>query len=138
MKTSDFIKQIENGNAKVLTVEAARNLKGKKIIYAYFGYNPAQVEEMVVGNIVTEYDFYKTQPCPGYDSRTAYWESYMPEEKLQDTKETLLLLDENGAYDPHYIKAHLGKYNFYNEPTFTCSDADREVYYIECDEDENN
>lgn len=37
MRTSDFIKQIENGNAKVLTVEAARNLKGKKIIYAYLG-----------------------------------------------------------------------------------------------------
>lgn len=36
MKTNEFIHRIENGEAKVLTVEEAKKLKGKKIYWFYF------------------------------------------------------------------------------------------------------
>lgn len=39
MKTNEFIHRIENGEAKVLTVEEAKKLKGKKIYWFYFGYS---------------------------------------------------------------------------------------------------
>ena len=131
MKTSEFIQKIENGEAKVLDVEAARTLKGKRILWMYFGYegNENTVQEMTVGDIVSEYDYYKKQPMEGYSSRAAYWESYMNAGQLQDTKEKLILLDEEGN-DSSHIYVYTNRYNFYDVPTFTCSDADREVYYI--------
>lgn len=51
MKTNEFIHRIENGEAKVLTVEEAKKLKGKKIYWFYFGYsgNENEVQEMKVG-----------------------------------------------------------------------------------------
>lgn len=131
MKTSEFIQKIENGEAKVLTVEAARTLRGKRILLMYFGYegNENEVLEMTVGDIVSEYDYYKKQPMEGYSSRAAYWKSYMNAGQLQDTKDKLILLDEEGN-DSSHIYAYTNRYNFYDVPTFTCSDADREVYYI--------
>ena len=56
MKTNEFIHRIENGEAKVLTVEEAKKLKGKKIYWFYFGYsgNENEVQEMKVGDIVSE------------------------------------------------------------------------------------
>ena len=131
MKTSEFVQKIENREAKILTLEAARSLKGKHIFWMYLGYegNENAVQEMTVGDIVTEYDYYKSQPLEGYSSRAAYWESYMNAEQLQDTKDKLILLDEEGN-DSSHIYAYTNRYNFYDVPTFTCSDADREVYYI--------
>ena len=123
-----FIEKIKTGEAKVLTVKAAEQLKGKRIAWFYFG-NPSnefQVFQMVVGDIVSKFDYYSTQPCEGYTSRAAYWQSYMSGERLLETQRTLMLLEENGS-DP-CVYCHQ---NLYKEPTFTCSDADREVYYIE-------
>ena len=132
METSEFIRKIEVGEAKVLTVEAARSLKGKRILWMYFGYegNENVVEEMNVGGITTKYDYAKKQPMKGYASQADYWESYMSSEQLQEMKATLVLLNEEGK--DSYIYAHTGRYNFYDVPTFTCSDADREVFYMIC------
>lgn len=67
MKTNEFIHRIENGEAKVLTVEEAKKLKGKKIYWFYFGYsgNENEVQEMKVGDIVSELEYYSNQPCEG-------------------------------------------------------------------------
>lgn len=83
MKANEFIKKIENGEAKVLTVESAKNLKGKTILWMYFGYsgNENEVYEMIVGDIVSELEYYSTQPCEGYKSRADYWKSYMSERR---------------------------------------------------------
>lgn len=113
-----------------MTVEKARQLKGKKILWLYFGYmGQSEVEEMVVGDILSQYEYNKTQPMKGWPSRSDYWESYMTPEKLQETKETLMLLDASGR--DRFIYAH--STNYYPEPTFTCSDADREVYFLLCE-----
>lgn len=129
MVTSEFVKKIKNEEAKVLTVEAAKKLKGKTILWMYFGCsgNKNEVYEMIVGNIVSELEYYSTQPCEGYKSRTDYWKSYMSEGQLKEKENTLLLLDSDG--NNKFIRAHLNL-SFFDEPTFTCSDADKEVYYV--------
>jgi len=98
----DFIEKINNGEAKILTVESAKSLKGKSIKWMYFGYkaNFNVVQTTVVGDIV------------------------------EDGKNRLELLDSKGM--PTYIYAHLDS-KIYEEPTFTCSDSDREVYYLLCE-----
>lgn len=129
MITTDvFIGKINTGEAQVLTVKAAEQLKGKRIAWFYFGNpsNESQVFQMVVGDVISKFDYYSNQPCDGYTSRAAYWQSYMSEERLLETQRTLMLLEKDGS-DPH-IYCHQ---SLYKEPTFTCSDEDREVYYIE-------
>lgn len=39
----------------------------------------------------------------GYESRTAYWESYMTEKQIIEHKSKLLLLNEEGCWEPQYI-----------------------------------
>lgn len=131
MTTKEFTEKIENGEAKVLTLDAAKRLKGKKIAWMYFGYehNSNQVSTMVVGDIVSKMAYAETEPLKGYNSRAEYWRSYMSPEKLKEAEETLYLLDSKGVYS--YIFLFSSFMDFFDEPTFTCSDADREVYYIE-------
>ena len=129
MTKKEFISAIENGQAKVLTLEAAKELKDKRIAWMYFGYggNEDVVNEMIVGDIFTEFDYNKTQPCEGYSSRAAYWESYMTKEALAEKKERLVLTDAEGEYTYIFCEPNIP---LYDEPTFCCSDSDREVYYI--------
>lgn len=126
----EFVNKIKSGEAKVLTVKRAKKLKGQKILWMYFGYsgNINTVREMIVGEIISELSYYENQPCEGYKSRAEYWRSYMNPDQLQDNRDKLLLLDEDGSES--YICAHTGRFNFFEVPTFTCSDADREVYYL--------
>lgn len=126
-----FTSKIENGEAKVLTLESAQKMKGKHIAWMYFGdrANALQVEEMVVGDIVSSLDYNETLVCEGFKSRSDYWRSYMTAKQLQREKDTLILLNEDGA--DSFIRCHMDSWkDFFNEPTFTCSDEDREVYYL--------
>ena len=127
---NNFIKKIESGEAKVLTVETAKLLRGKRIAWMYFGYRGQNtVKEMTVGDIISSLDYNETQPCGEFSSRSEYWRSFMTERQLDEEKTTLLLLDADGGCP--YIKSFTKYSNFYDTPTFTCSDADREVFYIE-------
>lgn len=128
----DFVAKIETGEAKVLTLEAAKKLKGKRIAWFYMGYqgNKNTVGEMIVGDVVGYFDFYKTQPCGEFASMADYWLSYMDSEKIENLKNDLVLLDGNG--NNTYVYCHHHSYPaLFKEPTFTCSDVDREVYYLE-------
>lgn len=126
-----FTIKIENGDAHVLTVEEAKAIKGKKIAWMHFGDrdNRLVVEEMVVGDIATSLDYNETQVCEGFKSRSDYWRSYMTAMQLQRTKDTLILLNADGT--DSFTRCHMDSWkDFFNEPTFTCSDEDREVYYV--------
>lgn len=129
MTTKEFNEKIQNGEAQVLTLEKAKQLKGKRILWSYFPdrANHQEVSEMTVGNIISEWDFNKTQPMEGYASRTDYWKSYFSQSKIEESKGKLILLDEDGRN--HYIYCHTLE-RFFDEPTFTCSDADREVFIV--------
>ena len=129
MNVKEFIEKIEQKEAKVLTVEEAKKLKGKTIAWMYFGYqsNDNTVQEMVIGNIVSSLEFHEKETMAGYNSRADYWKSYMTEKQLKSEEHTLILLDQFGKHK--YIYAYLES-PFFKEPTFTCTDSDREVYYL--------
>lgn len=116
---------------EILTLKKAQELKGKRIGYSACG-DPANGKytgEVVVGDIISEWDYYKTQPCEGWESRTAEWESWMTDKQKDEAKNTMLLLDENGNFQPYFIKAYCGKYSYFDEDTFSLSDADRPVFF---------
>ena len=117
---------------KTLTLNVAKSLKGKTIKYSAEGYNRTYVGKLTIGEIISEWDYYKTQPCPGYPSRTAEWETWMSPEQVLNAKNKLILLDEEGN-NKHYIYCYLNS-GYFNEDTFTLSDADREVLYDEIKE----
>lgn len=129
MEVKEFIEAIESGKAQVLTLEKAKQLKGKKLLtwHPHYHANYSEVEEWTIGEIINEWEFYKNEPMTGYESRTAYWDSYMTERQKKETKETFEILDIDGKHT--YFYCHLSN-PYYSEPTFTCTDADREVYFI--------
>ena len=125
MTTSEFIKAIENGEAQVLTVAKAQELKGKSIHWMYIGdsANYNEIYEMVVGDITTEYDYYAKNDTERLNR--------MSEERITGAKETKILLDSEGKWN--YLRAYTGAASFFQEDTFTCSDDDREIYFIVCE-----
>ena len=125
--TTEFKQKIESGEAKVLTLEAARALKGKKITWSYFGYNPMELHENVIGDIVSEWDYNKKCPMEGYESRTAYWDSYMTQAEKNYSKCRMELLDQSGYLTFMYCELVRG---LFDEPRFVCSDSDRSVFYL--------
>ena len=129
MTKKEFIQKIDSGEAKVLTIEAANLLKGHRIAWMYFGYegNEDVVNEMTVGDILSELHYYKTQPCEGYSSRAEYWKSCMDAKRLADLKNRIVITDAEGKYVGIFCKPNNP---LYDEPTFCCSDLDREVYYM--------
>ena len=130
MTTREFIQKIDNGEAKVLTLEAAKKLKGKTIYWTYFCYegNEMSVGELTVGDIVSEWEYESHQPMKGFSSRAAYWDSYMTNAKKEYFKHNMLLLDDQGKAPWIYCELIDG---LFSVPTFCCSDSDRCVYYIE-------
>lgn len=56
MKTLQEMKEaVKSGNAKVLTVETAIDLKGKKIATIYFGYEGQDgIDEFIIGEVKRE------------------------------------------------------------------------------------
>lgn len=129
----DLIEQaVSNNTAKTLTLELAKALKGKKIVAKYFGYNGQDgVFGFEVGEIVSSYDLAAQRNIgDGFENQAKYWESYMTPLALEKTKTDLHLLDINGV--DQSIICHTKIDNFFGEElTFTCSDADREVVFIE-------
>lgn len=131
MTTQEFTKKIESGEAKVLTLAAANELKGKTIHTMYYGYrgNYLSVETFVVGEVVSELEYYRTQPADGWNNRAEYWESYMTEDQLRRTREKMMLLDGDGKSTFIYIPE---KYcRWCGEDVFVCSEDDRQVYFVE-------
>jgi hypothetical protein len=119
---------------QVLTLELAKALKGKRIICtsAEYRMNTPGVKEFVVGEIISAWDEAARRPyydLSKFDNYQDYWASYMTGRQIQAEKDKLLLLGEDGQVK---YGAHKGEFNHYGDQiTFTGSDADREVYFIE-------
>lgn len=115
---------------QILTVEIAKSLIGKRIETVYSGYRGQNGEDnFVVGSVVPELEYYRNlkEDCyknhPKFKNRAEYWESYMSEKQLTEAKTKMVLLTEDGRNT--FIYAHQE-----NKGVFTCSDIDREVYYV--------
>lgn len=120
---------------QVLTVAIATELKGKRIATTSAEYrcNKPTVKIFVVGEMMTEWDCaaQSINNQGNFKTRQDYWRSYMTDKQVNDRQNTILLLNNEGK---RIYSAH--KSGFYSEPTFSGSDADREVYYVEL-ENEN-
>ena len=136
MKTLQEMREIvERVEAQFLTIEAARELKGKKIQTIYFGYaHQYGTDEFVVGDLVSEWEYYRNlkEDCypdeKGHQNRTEYWASYMTPAQIKRSKEQLELLDaETGG--PTFIR-YTPEDDFENDHIMWCSDVDRGVLYI--------
>ena len=129
MTAYEFEQKIASGEAQVLTLAAAKQLKGKRIRWFYLGdpSNVNSVRQMEVGPLISEWEYASRQPFEGYSSKADYWRSYMSARRIEELKQTLLLLDAQGNVP--YLRVHLYT-DVFEEPTFTCSDIDRKVYYL--------
>lgn len=126
-------KAIQNGTAKVLTLEIAKTLIGKKIQTKYFGYKGQNgIETFVVGGFKTEMQLAaeRRYTCNYWKFKNfaQYWLSYMTPNQIEEKETTIILTKKGGK--PTFIRCQSKLNNFYSEPTFTCSDADREVYFV--------
>lgn len=103
---------------QILTLEIAKSLKGRTIATTHPVYkmNKPTVTTFTVGEIVPQETLWANQD-PAFIARMK--ESY---------GDVLELLDEKGSGTA--IRLHKN----YTEDTFTCSDVDREVYYVEVPE----
>ena len=117
---------------QILTLEVARALMGKKIAITSPEYkaNQPTVREFRIGEIISAWDHAAKikYPDSSFNNMQEYWLSYMTTEQADNQIDKLLLLDDKGEQQ---AVAYLN--SFYPEPTFTGSDEDREVYYIEID-----
>lgn len=133
MKTQEFIQLIESGKGRILTPTNVNEIVGKTIYWLYFGYcqNKDVVEKSTIKAVMSEYEYYQgiedaTGKCKTVAER---WEQELPVQMIQDFKDTLMLVDENGknTYIRYNPNTAWGNY-------FYCSDLDREVYFILEDE----
>ena len=138
MKNSQEMRSaVENKTAKILTIDIAESLKGKKIRTIYFAYKGQDgVDEFVVGEVISELEYYRKlkEDCyvnhpKGWKNRAEEWESRLTESELSRYRNTMLLVAEDGRNT--FIRAHQG-----NSGAFSCSDVDRFVYFVEVS-DEN-
>ena len=118
---------------EILTLAKAKELKGKTIEWAYNGYfeNHSQIEKVTIGEIVSEWEWAERQPCEGYNNIAEMWLTRFDEKQIKELKNILVLLSEDGKNT--FIRCHLNESNYWGEPTFTCSDIDRAVYYRVCE-----
>ena len=131
MKTlNDLRTAVKNKEAQYLTVDIAKSLKGKRIATIYFGYRGQDgIDEFTVGEIVSELDLARqetsySQIDSRFPNRAEYWESYMTEAQLKEVKSRLMLLTEEGRNTQIFADP-------YNNGEFTCSDSDRNVFFVE-------
>lgn len=130
MKTIKEMKElVDDGIAQPLTLDAARSLKGQKIQTVYYGYNNVfRTDEFVVGDVMSELDYYRQlkEDCypnkHGFNNRAEEWEHIMSRDRLQEKREKMMLLKDDGQ--PTYM------YCYIYDDVFHCSDDDRIVFYI--------
>jgi len=121
--------------ANLLTIDAAHELKGKKIQTFYFGYAGQDgTDEFVVGDLISQWEYYRhlKEDCypdeKGHQNRTEDWESWMSPQQIKCRKEQLELLNgETG--DQTYIRYTPGD-DYDNNHIMWCSDVERYVFYI--------
>lgn len=119
-------KLVKEGKTELLTLEDIPNLAGKKIRTIYFGYEHQDgVDEFVVGGVASEWELAEKETMKDGRTRAEYWASYMSGDRIEELKNTLMLLRQDGSKT--YIRCDRQEGEFY------CSDIDRYVQFIRCE-----
>ena len=128
ISVKEFNEKIQSGEARVLTLAEAKKLTGKRIAWSYnHDSNNQCVYESVIGSIQSEWDYYKTQPMEGFDNRTEYWRTFMRISEINHERNRMILLNDENKETFMFCQMDD---KLYDEPTFCCSDGDREVYFV--------
>lgn len=123
---------------QLLTLAAARNLVGKRIAVTSPEYhaNTPSVRTFLIKGFESEWDRAAREELKGYTNKQKYWESYMSALKIDELKNTVLIITEHSDavyWNSVGLRCQLND-PFAPEPTFYGSDADRYAYYVEVDE----
>lgn len=115
---------------QILSLHAAESLIGKRIaVTAHESiYNSEIVRWFTIFGFISEWDKAANEECKGFASRQDYWASHMTEQRINQLKNTLLIITEydlSEYWDKVAIRCH-----DYMQSVFTGSDVDRFVYYI--------
>jgi hypothetical protein len=115
----------------ILTLAEVNNLLGKKLIGTYPVYkgNEPEVVEFTITGYISEWDkAAHDTSAEGFANRQEYWKTIMTPERIQECKNKLCLLTAEGNHS-QFFYCQLNNDNF-DEPSFTCGDADRPVYFV--------
>lgn len=113
-------KAVQVGDSRILTIEKAKGLTGKKIATIYFDFKPSQqpkVDEFVVGEIKSEFDLHP-------DQKSVIREFKSKPHLIKKMKSTLEIITIEGR------RTSLRAYPFRSE-IFTGPDTDYEVWFKE-------
>ena len=120
----------ETGRLALLTMERARELKGKNIQTYSPGYAGQDLSSVFcVGEIISEVEYYRhiKEDCfpdkYGHRNRAEYWESILSPVKMEAKRRRLILLKESGGATGIVVGL--------DGQTFSMGDADRYVWYAE-------
>lgn len=133
MKTQEFVQLIACGKGRILTPTNVNEIVGKTIYWMFFGYsgNENVVSKSTIKAVMSEFEYYQGVEDPTGKCKTVAerWEQELTAQKIQELKDTLILVDENckNTYIRYNPYTAWGNY-------FHCSDIDREVYFILEDE----
>ena len=114
-------------HGQVLTIGKAKELTGKYIYITNFEYwgNDPTVRRVLVDPISKWDAAAKDHTAKGFSSRQEYWESFMTEKQIEQTKKCFSIgLNELGNLEGSTLNAT-------DDTPFFGSDEDREIYYIE-------
>jgi hypothetical protein len=130
---NEMYKVLQDGSAKHLTLGLYKSLKGKTIKTIYIGYAGQDgVDKFTVGDLKSEYEIAEGEKVEKFINRAEYWKSYMTEKQLNEKRTTYRLFTVEGRNT--FISVDQEYKPYFNEPTFTYSDTDRAVYFIEVTE----
>jgi len=133
MKNTEITTNEIFAKGQVLTLAKANEMVGKTIAITSPEYraNTPDVRIFTIAKFQTRWEWAAEQPyCNDkFKNYQEYWQSYMTPEQIAKQKSQLYLICTKGKVRAG-AETNLD-YSFYNEVTFTGSDADREVYYIE-------
>lgn len=133
MKTTEITTNEIFAKGQVLTLAKAKEMVGRTIAITSPEYraNTPDVRIFTIAKFQPKWEWSAEQHYINdkFKTQQEYLKSYMSPEQIEQEKSELLLIDTEGKIRSR-AEMNLDR-SFYFEPTFTGSDADREVYYIE-------
>ena len=114
-------------NSEYLTVDNVKDILGKKVYWTHpvADGNAKCVFKSELAKVISMYDQAASIPEAKYGTRQAMWNAELAKERIDEFKNTLTIIDSDG--EDTCIRLYPG------EKEFTCSDADRLVYFRLCE-----
>lgn len=117
MNKEQMYEAVDNGTAKILTLNSIESLKGKRIATIYFGYEGQDgIDEFVVGDLKTSLELMPEDAHARSNPRLVKAASNKLLLHTADGRNTCIFHCTNEAY--------------HRDGEFACSDTDRYVYYV--------